>query len=773
MRRPPARSHHHAKGHAQEHSGAARSQVAPGTADTQVSVGQIRIFNAGRSWATLTVMTSPPEWPHVLSVQVRDYKNIRCAELPWSDVVVLFGANGSGKTNFLETLALLFGTDRTLALVGERAVLPAPNALSYVAVVSARQLPFAPDVAARLRGIPELEPRVASDLEWWSSLGVTSGASFSSALIDAGVPAGIVALLAPHLARPTIRYRLAMMTEYRAAARTFDRTWLVDQVPEKVLDVVHELPTPFQPLKDWASRGDFTRPADLMHLPAVSAGPVRLEWLPRARTSEEVTDDLVASFDAALPDAQSLAEQIAFLDLGVGEADPDAYWWLHEIGARAASDELSRTMRSISVASRGDNPAEWAVFSATHELGTTRDDAFLDHLSSGERRWADEAMATIARAITDHGHNCAWKSFVWARAEEAALEQLSRQLRTDVAPLVEEDGFIGAEALSLVNELFASALRRAATEWLSDEPGRSELAMALVPALESLAEPALTVRAFDEPDAHLHPSAQRRIREALSSLGRFGSVVMASHSPYLLSHPEWTYLKVDEGIAHPLTPEDVAAGHRFAQTVGLTTGELLVSTNLILVVEGRHDLVFLEELYGDDLRTAGVVILPMHGTDNAMSLVDSEFWLRYSSIPFAIMFDNVRLERVDDRRLRKKDLTDEEWKLRLFGNRLASQRRSWHRIGLKRPDITAYLDASLFPDLRFPGWDAVISEFRGRNEVGFKAVVAKHGPDLRDTRVVERYARTMRERQLRPPRELERRLHEVCALAATGQIQEP
>ena len=56
----------------------------------------------------------------IVGLEVRQYKNLRDIWLPWSDGLALFGINGAGKTNLLECLALLMGSDQTIDLARPR-----------------------------------------------------------------------------------------------------------------------------------------------------------------------------------------------------------------------------------------------------------------------------------------------------------------------------------------------------------------------------------------------------------------------------------------------------------------------------------------------------------------------------------------------------------------------------------------------------------------------------------------------------------------------------
>lgn len=92
--------------------------------------------------------------------------------------------------------------------------------------------------------------------------------------------------------------------------------------------------------------------------------------------------------------------------------------------------------------------------------------------------------------------------------------------------------------------------------------------------------PHLTVRVFDEPEAHLHPAAQRQIATALERLRLRGDhVVITSHGPHFLGVPGWRLVHAQttaEGSTlSVLSPEDLDARKALAGQMGLTRGELL------------------------------------------------------------------------------------------------------------------------------------------------------------------------------------------------------
>lgn len=90
--------------------------------------------------------------PEILSLSIQRYKNLADVELPWLDGLALFGQNGAGKTNLLECLALLAGTDQTPLLAADRLDDPVGAALALTVRVGPDLLPFPPDLTVG-RGI--------------------------------------------------------------------------------------------------------------------------------------------------------------------------------------------------------------------------------------------------------------------------------------------------------------------------------------------------------------------------------------------------------------------------------------------------------------------------------------------------------------------------------------------------------------------------------------------------------------------------------------------
>lgn len=700
----------------------------------------------------------------MLAVAVGRYKNLASVELPWAPVTALFGPNGAGKTNLLECLALMLGTDRTLNLVRRRAALPEPGQLRCVAEVSPRRLPSPPDIARELLRVPDLAEQAATDLAWWQALGADEGSTPATALRAAtALPEPLRSLLLEHADTPSVAYALQAMPEHSAAARIFTCDWVIRLPSAEVLAVLGQLPPSFRPALPVTAGY-----SAVLALPTTGRPPARLEWLAGSRSSEQVTSDLDDAYGRASPSVASLADLAATVVTTAEDAEPDAAWWLQETAANRAREELTRTLPGFTIRSGGVTEPAWTVTSAERDIADTGEPHFLAPLSAAERRWVDEALATLARQLDDHGRRSEWQQFFWSTEVEAsAPDEAVVEITGDLADAVARDGYVSAAVLERVAELFDTQLAAAARSWLAgDQPARSELTAALIPAVADLLEPPLTIRVFDEPEAHMHPAAQRLTRDAVASLARRGEdIVLSTHSPYFLSHRDWAYAKVADGSLAPLADADLATTADFAQQMGLTTGELLSAYyRQILLVEGKHDQALLDAFYRDDLRDAGIAVLPLHGTRNAMALVESEFWLRLAGIPFTVMFDNIRLATVQATTPHRY-LTDEEGKLRELFNAAKDRGRSIRGVHLERPDITAYLAEDLFADRsRFPGWEAVVDAYRkSRNRGGFKGFVQdNYGIDL-STNSVHTYVARMIEHGLRPAAELERAMHGICA----------
>lgn len=229
--------------------------------------------------------------------------------------------------------------------------------------------------------------------------------------------------------------------------------------------------------------------------------------------------------------------------------------------------------------------------------------------------------------------------------------------------------------------------------------------------LEPSSAPAVYIA--DEPESHLHPAALQSVRNWLSQLAETAAMVLvATHSPALLDSPTELIHRIlvlredDSTKLHPMTG---ALGEELAsvsETLGLTKGELLLMTRLALFVEGPHDQIILDEWFGQDLRVAGVRVLPVHGALQLPGLAESEI-IAALGIRIAALTDETSVARIASRTPRT---TGEIAVTRL----IAEAKRAGinvHAVGLSQPDILYYLDETICRKSapKFPGWQAAVS----------------------------------------------------------------
>ncbi|MDX6309448.1 MAG: hypothetical protein QOI06_2494 [Nocardioidaceae bacterium] len=696
-----------------------------------------------------------------VGVHIREYKNLSNVWLPWSDGLALFGANGAGKTNILECLALLLGTDQTVQLAGPRLLTPLPGSLSLVAFVDAGLLPLPPDlVMAEELEMPlathwPISHRVDGDAEWWRILGCDHGADLREGLASAGIPDDVLDFLDEATAHPIIRFTLVGIGGEHPADRwappihrMFTRTLMASSVPEGLREVAERLPEVFAPL-----RAHFATPPEgdgcnvgVLQLPPTTEPPGILQWLPQMRTGQQANDELLRSFEMASEPAAVLAEQLGNLGLQPGPVDNDWHRWLHKLGERYGQEELTFTVPYVSISSVGGGDADYELKDMRVGNGLTigrtgdRGDVF-EHFSAGERRWVDEALATVSRGLSRFELQARLHAQMLRLADEDEVMSGVLQVADRVGEAIRGDEYWTADTFDRVLQGLEPVLVRAGQEWLrAPDPITKGFLMAVIPGL-SVLQPTLTVRVFDEPEAHLHSLAQRAAARALEHLRRVGNhVVVASHSPHFLDLAGWSLVHVqrtaDGTSVAQLSLDDTRARGVLAESLGVNRGELLAGVSYLLIVEGHHDRLVLDRLFGKDLREAGVVILCMHGTHNLLATAELDFLDRYLDVPIGVLLDYTS----SDRARPECEETDEERELTKLRRRCDERGRRYDVFGLTRPDITAYLSEAAIQARHpaFPGWEDVLQEFEhlGRRQSFKRWLSTTYRVDVMSTRRV-------------------------------------
>lgn len=126
--------------------------------------------------------------------------------------------------------------------------------------------------------------------------------------------------------------------------------------------------------------------------------------------------------------------------------------------------------------------------------------------------------------------------------------------------------------------------------------------------------------AAEEPEAHLHPNAQRTLYKQLTTVK--GQVIISTHSPYLAAESKLTNLRslvnLNSGVqvkslGDHFTPEDL---NKLQRDVMRFRGELLFSKAIILfegVTEEQIAPVFFEKYFGFSCYSVGVNCISVAG----------------------------------------------------------------------------------------------------------------------------------------------------------------
>ena len=254
----------------------------------------------------------------------------------------------------------------------------------------------------------------------------------------------------------------------------------------------------------------------------------------------------------------------------------------------------------------------------------------IARLAQGFHLWVQLALVAVA----DMADRCAREFPRFDDFQDRGLRsQRDAALRELVHP--EQDGAQGGD--------FAKRIEQVGLQLLGPSP-------ALHPdSLERMVDLGARLFLIDEPEAHLHPAAQRQAARWLSSfLGDdYGRCLLASHSPAFLSMAGRTRLThVSRAAGHrvqlrSLDPRDLKALDPALRDLGFDRGELLALHRAVLFVEGATDRAVIEGLYPDQIREIGLLVQPFYGTGSHRRVLEVETLFRILGPPFHVLVDNV------------------------------------------------------------------------------------------------------------------------------------
>ncbi len=241
---------------------------------------------------------------------------------------------------------------------------------------------------------------------------------------------------------------------------------------------------------------------------------------------------------------------------------------------------------------------------------------------------------------------------------------------------------------------------------------------------------------IDEPELGLPLSLQRQLSRGLVSIAEELKipVVVATHSASLLddlSVATYRCGRDEDGYAR--LSEVQRTDREGLGKLGVPISEELQLVRAVLVVEGQHEAVLLEEAFGEELAMNRIKVLPIRGTRQLRLLAaEGELLFRYLDAPFVLLTDRTRSDQVDlalqaargagePGEVRKAieaaldPRTDEEQVLRSLLI-IAAESGLVHRIrairGLEKDDVLHYLPC----DYLVPGstWDDLVELHKQR-----------------------------------------------------------
>lgn len=293
-------------------------------------------------------------------------------------------------------------------------------------------------------------------------------------------------------------------------------------------------------------------------------------------------------------------------------------------------------------------------------------------------------------------------------------------------------------------------------------------------SLAGLINPGTRFFLVDEPEAHLHPAAQREAASWLEAQDeqQAGRFVIASHSP--------AFLRLSSGVSlvhvsrtsnrsvqlRSIGPGELGAIDPEIAEVGFDRGELLALFRAVLFVEGETDRRVLEVLFSDLIAEIGLLVQPFRGATKVERIVEAETLLRVLGPPFHVLVDNCdptfadELQRQDadelDRRLLAKEITGDE--PRFLARLLVSGRRAGQELrvhSIPQKDILGALDDECIRAVlqrraptaeEWPGLAEVVK----RHAIHYSSQLKRYGI-IKDADLFAQFATEMRVRGLSAP----------------------
>ena len=711
----------------------------------------------------------------ILGVEIKNYRNLKHVILPWSELIVVYGPNGSGKSNLIKALQMMFAPelfredfrkqadDLELAFYLE---LGSEDSYYYLRNLSMPHL-------KKLRDASGLSKIVSEEtvLPWEALLDELLKSRYLRAQVIKDVERDYRVIVRPWLRPIANNKELRRIVDglFKKETKSEEQNWPFDSILTKLENPGYDeaiLPPlgaecfeslnliPLQPGSGHENIAELLIQAIKERLQVVNKllDGLGLEPLSFGDSTEQI---LMAAFHS---------DELLFEDEFKPMDQPEAYFCdlvqhyfkklersankeLHEFGFKQYSLDFSRCE-----VPKYEGAPEWEFYLVpTISIKEPHLDfpIPLDDTSSALKTLS--VLSTIQSVHRFRNLTFILKSALRIFAKTFAEKEDKPQ--TDEITEIKETGpqfairrnaeyFQGiAELLKKriyssekLSETFISGDYCQIEKWIIEEYERE------TKNDQQPQHPFPAILTIDEPELHLHPKLQQQLAKDLEKTVQEGNtdIVIATHSLDFLNFRSnfasfFSMKRNEDGTTRlkKITPAEITKVDDIAETMGVSRGHLLQLISCFLFVEGEHDRIFLECLYGDILSQYRIMIISLSGASNMGAILDARILKNLTSASVCLLLDKTNEEfaqNLRNRRFREEqfnDIMNKRW----HGS---DTEKSLVRImfdckgniflhGLKKEDIIEYLDEELIRVTKcreFPGWQEVRKEFRKTRSKG-------------------------------------------------------